>query len=712
MESFGQHWHDALSSLGALNAFDALFEPVAHLADPSRRLFVPFLFSAALIAWVLGMLRGASALASARSLFDRRLWLHRSSRADLELIALKALLRALAVSVTGASALVIAGRTVSALRSIHAPPALSAPTWLVAALFTITAFVLEDASRFALHWLMHRVPALWAFHRVHHSAEVLTPFTLYRTHPVESALNHLRGAVVIGTITGAFVWLFGTTVRGWELFTVDAIGFLWSLAGANLRHSHVWLSFGPVIERWLLSPAQHQIHHSKAPAHVDKNFGTVLALWDRLARSLYVTRPAPEQLVFGLPDDSQPHNGLALIVEPLAFLARGAAPRRAASYARWIAVASALVVTGCAPVRAADLRERLLASAAACTVDVHTQFRSSVDVLVTTASAYAEAPTDERRLAARAAWTAAFDLWQQAEVLRFGPAAESTAPGGRTLRDRIYAWPNVNRCLIEEQLATQGYDAPAFDAAPVTVRGLAALEFLLFSSQANNICPPDHAINTSGAWAALDATELARRRANYTRVLARMLALDARALSDAWSGDAGFARQLVGAGRGSTLFETQSLALGAVMDGVSYVDTDTKDRRLGAPLGIVNCDNETCPEALETPYSDRARVSVRNNLRGASRVLLGCAAGNDTGFDDLLESAGAPDLAERLRTLITAAERAVDAISGDGLAQPLSNDRARVTAAHAAIRDLTSFLKMEFAVTLRISARRVEGDTD
>ena len=38
---------------------------------------------------------------------------------------------------------------------------------------------------------------------------------------------------------------------------VDAIGFVWTLLGANLRHSHVWLSYGPRLERWLL--ARHRL---------------------------------------------------------------------------------------------------------------------------------------------------------------------------------------------------------------------------------------------------------------------------------------------------------------------------------------------------------------------------------------------------------------------------------------------------------------------
>ena len=44
---------------------------------------------------------------------------------------------------------------------------------------------------------MHRVPALWEFHKVHHSAEVLTPLTEWRQHPLELMLF----PVVIGAAT-------------------------------------------------------------------------------------------------------------------------------------------------------------------------------------------------------------------------------------------------------------------------------------------------------------------------------------------------------------------------------------------------------------------------------------------------------------------------------------------------------------------------------
>ena len=55
---------------------------------------------------------------------------------------------------------------------------------------------------------------------------------------------------------------------------------------ANLRHSHVWITYGRIMERLLISPAQHQIHHSKNKVHFDRNFGVVLAIWDGMFGTL------------------------------------------------------------------------------------------------------------------------------------------------------------------------------------------------------------------------------------------------------------------------------------------------------------------------------------------------------------------------------------------------------------------------------------------
>ena len=175
-------------------------------------------------------------------------------------------------------------------------PSMELPWLAIASIFSVTFFIAEDASRFFLHFAMHRVPLLWRFHRVHHTAETLTPLTLFRVHPFEHMLYYVRGVVVFGLVSGFFIWLFGRNLAAFDLLGVGLFGFLFNLAGSNLRHSHVWLSFGP-FERWFISPAQHQLHHSRNHGHL--NFGSALAIWDRL---MGTSLPAGsyQRLSFGL----------------------------------------------------------------------------------------------------------------------------------------------------------------------------------------------------------------------------------------------------------------------------------------------------------------------------------------------------------------------------------------------------------------------------
>ena len=75
--------------------------------------------------------------------------------------------------------------------------------------------------------------------------------------------------------------------------------FLFNITGANLRHSHVNISYGMFLEKIFISPAQHQVHHSISDKHRDKNFGAILAIWDLFGKSLYLSRPN-QRLKFGV----------------------------------------------------------------------------------------------------------------------------------------------------------------------------------------------------------------------------------------------------------------------------------------------------------------------------------------------------------------------------------------------------------------------------
>ena len=164
-------------------------------------------------------------------------------------------------------------------------------------------FVAFDFGRFAGHLVQHKVQVLWEFHKVHHSARTLNPITTFRMHPVELAVMATSTSLSVGAMAGVILHLFPGDESLWgELSLRVALAFfVFDLLGGTLRHTSVWLSYGPVLGRILISPAQHQIHHSADPRHFGKNMGFVLAIWDWVAGTLYLTGDR-EELTYGAGD--------------------------------------------------------------------------------------------------------------------------------------------------------------------------------------------------------------------------------------------------------------------------------------------------------------------------------------------------------------------------------------------------------------------------
>ncbi|WP_374089695.1 creatininase family protein [Methylomicrobium lacus] len=172
-------------------------------------------------------------------------------------------------------------------------------------LATVVLALVADFALFFSHYLQHKVPWLWEFHKVHHSAEVMTPITVYRMHPVDNLLAFAMVGLLSGAALGCLSFFSKDPVFIYHVGGTDIVLILFYLLGYNLRHSHIWWSWGPVLSRIAISPAQHQIHHSAAPRHFDKNMGFTFAFWDALFGTLYVPK-AKETLTFGLgPEENE-----------------------------------------------------------------------------------------------------------------------------------------------------------------------------------------------------------------------------------------------------------------------------------------------------------------------------------------------------------------------------------------------------------------------
>ncbi len=288
-------------------------------------LYWVYLFSGFAIAWLVWKLylvrqaTYASATASGsfwQNFFSRDIWWHPSARVDYKFYVLNALLMAWISSQFWVSEQTVIS-WLSALGPSQAQEPLAAPHILSRLVFTLLFFVAYDLGRFVAHSLLHDIAWLWGFHQVHHSAQVLTPLTAYRVHPVDLAVMAWVPAVFTGVLSWAYAQWVDPSVTFFTFMGFHALVWLFNLID-HLRHWHVWVTYGTTLNRWFISPAHHQLHHSANPEHWGCNRGYELAIWDRLYGTFIQPSLMPMVFAKGLGDgtDGQWHTLRALFLRP------------------------------------------------------------------------------------------------------------------------------------------------------------------------------------------------------------------------------------------------------------------------------------------------------------------------------------------------------------------------------------------------------------
>jgi sterol desaturase/sphingolipid hydroxylase (fatty acid hydroxylase superfamily) len=185
-------------------------------------------------------------------------------------------------------------------------PGLMAGTGMPEALqFLLGIVALDFAYGYLAHRAMHVSPALWKYHRVHHSDAFVDVTTSYRTHPAEITWRH---AFLFCT-----VWLLGVPVAAVVAFRV--------LSAVNGILEHANIRVGPALDSTLsrvwVTPNMHKIHHSRARAETDSNYGNILSLHDRVFGTFVPTERA-FSVAYGLDDvnDAEIGSFAALLTMP------------------------------------------------------------------------------------------------------------------------------------------------------------------------------------------------------------------------------------------------------------------------------------------------------------------------------------------------------------------------------------------------------------
>lgn len=264
---------------------DTLNTPPSYLLNQEKRIYWLYLVSAIPLAyWVYW--HSQTEKSFLQYLFPKKIWWSPSAWVDYGSIFFNSLIKVSLIIPYLIYGLYLAYYTQEYLWQYFGIPPIKLSANQTLFWYTITLTVFGDFMAFLLHYLMHKLPFLWAFHKVHHSATSLNPITQYRIHPIELLLINIRALLVFGVVTGIFDYLSDHQVSVLQFLGANVFSFIFLFFGANLRHSHVRLKYWNWLEYILISPLQHQIHHSNAPRHYDKNMGSIFAIWDFLFGTL------------------------------------------------------------------------------------------------------------------------------------------------------------------------------------------------------------------------------------------------------------------------------------------------------------------------------------------------------------------------------------------------------------------------------------------
>ena len=146
--------------------------------------------------------------------------------------------------------------------------------WYLVSLIFLVVFA--DLYNYTFHRLQHAIPFLWAMHSFHHSANALTFVT---------GARHLWMERVLASAVLPIMPLLFQIPPDMQLI-LSLIYFI----PDSCAHLNVRFPMGRMIT-FVNSPQWHRIHHSAMPEHRDKNFASLLPLWDILFGTAWIPKP-------------------------------------------------------------------------------------------------------------------------------------------------------------------------------------------------------------------------------------------------------------------------------------------------------------------------------------------------------------------------------------------------------------------------------------
>jgi sterol desaturase/sphingolipid hydroxylase (fatty acid hydroxylase superfamily) len=181
------------------------------------------------------------------------------------------------------------------------PLHLSPKSWWV----WVLGLVVTDLCYYWAHRADHRVRLLWTAHSVHHSSEFFNLSTALRLPWLHPVANMLRG---MAWVPAALIGM-----PPWMIFLLQSIGLLYQFPIHTQRVGTMWRP----IEFLFNTPAHHRIHHGSNQPYIDKNYGGIFIVWDRMFGSFAAES---EPIRYGLTKNVATDNPLKVNFHELAGL--------------------------------------------------------------------------------------------------------------------------------------------------------------------------------------------------------------------------------------------------------------------------------------------------------------------------------------------------------------------------------------------------------
>ena len=165
------------------------------------------------------------------------------------------------------------------------------PLW---AMWLMT-FILIDLVFYIYHRFSHRVRFLWAIHMSHHSSEEMN-FAVSMRQAWLGPISKIPFFIIL-----PILGLDPTIIA-----VAGVISTLWGVVG----HTQIVGKLGPL--EWILNtPSHHRVHHGANAEYIDKNYGNLLIIWDRMFGTF---EPEKAKVKYGLVNNVNTFNPIKITI--------------------------------------------------------------------------------------------------------------------------------------------------------------------------------------------------------------------------------------------------------------------------------------------------------------------------------------------------------------------------------------------------------------